>query len=90
MFLYLASLSLHFVVLDVKVRFAAQPSKDTFFSIDFLYLCVGNYHGKTSKGVRKLRFIYEALYIHYKLVSFLELCILRKYLEVLNESLRPQ
>jgi hypothetical protein len=31
MFLDVASLSLHFVVLDVRVRFAAQPSKDTLF-----------------------------------------------------------
>jgi hypothetical protein len=64
MFLYVASLSLHFVVLDVRVRFAAQPSKDTFFSIDSLYLCVGNYHGKTSKGVRKFRlFMKHCIYI---------------------------
>jgi len=64
MFLYVASLSLHFVVLDVGVRFAAQPSKDTFFSIDSLYLCVCNYHGKTSKGVRKLRlFMKHYIYI---------------------------
>jgi hypothetical protein len=41
MFLYVASLSLHFVVLDVRVRFATQPGKDTFFSIDLFYLCVG-------------------------------------------------
>jgi hypothetical protein len=40
MFLYVASLSLHFVVLDVRVRFAAQPSKDTlFFNWFFLFMC---------------------------------------------------
>jgi hypothetical protein len=54
MFLYVASLSLHFVILDVRVRFAACLVKTYCFSIDSLYLCVGNYHGKTSKGVRKL------------------------------------
>jgi hypothetical protein len=31
MLLYVASLSLHFVVLDARVRFVAQPSKDTLF-----------------------------------------------------------
>jgi hypothetical protein len=86
MFLYVAGLSLHFVVLDVRVRFAAQPSKDTFFSIDSLYHSVGNYHGKISKGVRKLRFIYEALYIHYKLVSFLGMSPHSKYLRSSNSQ----
>jgi hypothetical protein len=31
MFLYVASMSLHCVVLDVRLRFAAQPSKDMLF-----------------------------------------------------------